>query len=779
MVLGSDSPTSAPVYLIDYGLVSRYRNKNGSHEEFRQDPRVANAGTAAFSSRDSHKGVICRRSDLESLGYCLVSWLGGTLPWEDSLASLPLVEQQKDDAMADIRGFLARAFSSRPPSSVLYDYFAYVVSMDFDSKPNYKYIKELLQSGIIRAGFRCDRKVTFDSHAKLDRKSLKAGGPNPFLEGSRAHPGLLPLLHEKPTPGKGCLLLIYLKSIQDVCVWTITTSFLHPEQHHSGGKNGFRFSCMFLIRLENPYISQEILSKGRITRQIDPHPTPQTVCTDRFFGNSSVEESFHTGAMESSNPENQGMAERHDASSTVKTTSEGDFEEVDDVEVGTKGESDSTAPMDVTSEWTHLASDTAELERGEESLEAGDNGNLQEGADDGTESSPKASVPAGQIESLAEDTSSPVPTSGNLLEDVEGSMSKSPEADDTREGEIEATSVKRTDDDVAGAGLEHKMEAMFGDESSSDDVKTADKPSADELKEVDSSKQSKTAEAIVDDSQPDEGEDRSKHEDDEMEGEKDEKSKLNQTPDESNLEFMMEALHADKLSATEPSILKQSDTPGMELKDVLQALTGDHDADESVQHSSDSKTKNSKKAAGKTKKSSDQSHDSDANNSSSEQPKKKLSAASTSKRVLRNTRSQSIEQASSDESDDETTEKELRSKIKREKDDSEDEDDSQPGNRSSRSRSKLKSAAGKASKGNAKKLDPDLISKSNKVCILPHCRQRCYPQLGISLHRFPFANNPMRNIWLKLVEQRPPGPITAYICSKHFTNDDYYNDSEL
>ncbi|CAB0003030.1 unnamed protein product, partial [Nesidiocoris tenuis] len=28
----------------------------------------------------------------------------------------------------------------------------------------------------------------------------------------------------------------------------ITTSFSHPKQHHSGGKNGFRFSCMFLIR---------------------------------------------------------------------------------------------------------------------------------------------------------------------------------------------------------------------------------------------------------------------------------------------------------------------------------------------------------------------------------------------------------------------------------------------------------------------------------------------------------------------------------------------------
>ncbi|CAB0005722.1 unnamed protein product, partial [Nesidiocoris tenuis] len=30
---------------------------------------------------------------------------------------------------------------------------------------------------------------------------------------------------------------------------TITTSFSHPKQHHSGGKNGFCFSCMFLIAI--------------------------------------------------------------------------------------------------------------------------------------------------------------------------------------------------------------------------------------------------------------------------------------------------------------------------------------------------------------------------------------------------------------------------------------------------------------------------------------------------------------------------------------------------
>ncbi|CAB0003442.1 unnamed protein product [Nesidiocoris tenuis] len=51
----------------------------------------------------------------------------------------------------------------------------------------------------------------------------------------------------------------YYRNIGNIRVFckvpvTITTSFSHPKQHHSGGKNGFRFSCMFLIRLENPYI---------------------------------------------------------------------------------------------------------------------------------------------------------------------------------------------------------------------------------------------------------------------------------------------------------------------------------------------------------------------------------------------------------------------------------------------------------------------------------------------------------------------------------------------
>ena len=55
----------------------------------------------------------------------------------------------------------------------MFDYFLYIVSLEFDAKPDYKYVKKLLQAAIVRAGYRCDLEITFDSHAKLDRKAFK------------------------------------------------------------------------------------------------------------------------------------------------------------------------------------------------------------------------------------------------------------------------------------------------------------------------------------------------------------------------------------------------------------------------------------------------------------------------------------------------------------------------------------------------------------------------------------------------------------------------------
>ncbi len=49
---------------------------------YRPDPKKAHNGTLKYTSRDNHKGVESRRGDLEILGYNMIEWSGGILPWQ-------------------------------------------------------------------------------------------------------------------------------------------------------------------------------------------------------------------------------------------------------------------------------------------------------------------------------------------------------------------------------------------------------------------------------------------------------------------------------------------------------------------------------------------------------------------------------------------------------------------------------------------------------------------------------------------------------------------------
>lgn len=83
------------VYLVDFGLAYRF-NPEGRHKEYKEDPRRAHDGTIEFTSIDAHKGASpSRRGDMEILGYCLLQWASGDLPWEDNLTNKPYVAAQK------------------------------------------------------------------------------------------------------------------------------------------------------------------------------------------------------------------------------------------------------------------------------------------------------------------------------------------------------------------------------------------------------------------------------------------------------------------------------------------------------------------------------------------------------------------------------------------------------------------------------------------------------------------------------------------------------------
>ncbi|CAJ0944682.1 unnamed protein product [Ranitomeya imitator] len=110
------------VFLVDYGLAYRY-SPEGVHKEYIEDPRRCHNGTIEFTSIDAHKGVNpSRRGDLEILGYCMIQWLCGKLPWEDKLTDPNYVASSKMRYSDDIPSLIETCFPGKKRPAFLYPF---------------------------------------------------------------------------------------------------------------------------------------------------------------------------------------------------------------------------------------------------------------------------------------------------------------------------------------------------------------------------------------------------------------------------------------------------------------------------------------------------------------------------------------------------------------------------------------------------------------------------------------------------------------------------------
>uniref|UniRef100_A0A673M3K1 non-specific serine/threonine protein kinase n=1 Tax=Sinocyclocheilus rhinocerous TaxID=307959 RepID=A0A673M3K1_9TELE len=149
------------VYLVDYGLAYRY-SPEGVPKEYKEDPKRCHDGTIEFTSIDAHKGVApSRRGDLEIMGYCMIQWLCGRLPWEDKLQDPLYVRDSKLRCRDNIDEFLKSCFPSENIPEEIKKFMQEVKALGYTDKPNYAKLRGILQQGLKTIGATDDKKLDF------------------------------------------------------------------------------------------------------------------------------------------------------------------------------------------------------------------------------------------------------------------------------------------------------------------------------------------------------------------------------------------------------------------------------------------------------------------------------------------------------------------------------------------------------------------------------------------------------------------------------------------
>jgi casein kinase 1 len=141
------------VYIIDFGLAKKYRDTSThQHIPYRENKNLT--GTARYASVNTHLGIEqSRRDDLESLGYVLMYFLRGSLPWQGLKAG---TKKQKYEKISEKKVATSIEALCRGYPTEFASYFHYCRSLRFDDKPDYSYLKRLFRDLFIREGFQFD-----------------------------------------------------------------------------------------------------------------------------------------------------------------------------------------------------------------------------------------------------------------------------------------------------------------------------------------------------------------------------------------------------------------------------------------------------------------------------------------------------------------------------------------------------------------------------------------------------------------------------------------------
>ena len=146
------------IFAIDFGLAKRYRDpRTGLHIPYRDGKNLT--GTARYASVNTHLGIEqSRRDDIEALGYILVYFMKGSLPWQGLKAKNmkekyeKIKEKKISTSLDDLCKGLPDEFKT---------FIQYARDLKFEERPDYSYLKNVIRQ------ISENNKISFDT-SKFD-----------------------------------------------------------------------------------------------------------------------------------------------------------------------------------------------------------------------------------------------------------------------------------------------------------------------------------------------------------------------------------------------------------------------------------------------------------------------------------------------------------------------------------------------------------------------------------------------------------------------------------
>eukprot|EP01124_Arcella_intermedia_P029760 TRINITY_DN6374_c0_g1_i2.p1 TRINITY_DN6374_c0_g1~~TRINITY_DN6374_c0_g1_i2.p1 ORF type:complete len:245 (+),score=61.49 TRINITY_DN6374_c0_g1_i2:85-819(+) len=144
---------ASELFLIDYGLASPYIDSSGEHIPYSTNARFH--GTDKYASINNHKKIEPgRRDDMESLGYLLVYFATGDLPWTKKQQRIPKKNRRAAYGRMKMRTTSEELTEGLP--DVFLKYFKYVESLYFADSPNYDFCRTLFTDCLTQMNFQFD-----------------------------------------------------------------------------------------------------------------------------------------------------------------------------------------------------------------------------------------------------------------------------------------------------------------------------------------------------------------------------------------------------------------------------------------------------------------------------------------------------------------------------------------------------------------------------------------------------------------------------------------------